>query len=320
MVVRMGTQYIITETTSRRNTRGRPGMFAGSWEGFLYRREARRRGEGRYTMMLALLHGLIIAAFLAISARIPRRRQPFVSRDSFINVANGGLLAALRFAFANTLATTAAVASPLPRCDLSWITGLLAQFAAAFLLTDLTRYGLHYLHHRVDFLWRFHAVHHSSTRLDATSGLRMHVVDFIQLSLIPVVLFGMLFDASRFDPWVWPAVVVVTDLFDAFQHADIDMSLDRPLAAAWGRIFNNPVFHSWHHSTNPGEYNGNYGQALTVWDRLFGTHIPHRQAASSLGLPPSERLRNSLLGLQMLQPEGPGDVESEFYPERAVSS
>lgn len=277
------------------------------------------RGEGDH-VAIVITHGFIIALFLAVGARFPRSRGPALTRETLVNLTNGAMLAGLRFVFVASLATSVATASTLPRCDLSWVRGLAAQLLVAFLLSDLTRYTLHYLHHRVEILWRFHAVHHSTVRLDATAGLRMHLVDFIQLSLVPVLLFGFLFDASTFDPWVWPALIIVTDVFDAFQHADIALDLTHPLAAMWDRAFNNPVFHSWHHSTNPGEYNGNYGQALTIWDRLFGTHIAHRRGALDTGLPADQRLAPTLWGLQLLRPAGTSPPAKEIYTENPKSA
>jgi lathosterol oxidase len=42
----------------------------------------------------------------------------------------------------------------------------LVQFALAVLVADLSEYGIHYAFHKVPWLWRFHAIHHSSKALD----------------------------------------------------------------------------------------------------------------------------------------------------------
>ena len=248
--------------------------------------------------MQTIVHGGSIAIFLLAGVLWPRRKMPWPARDTIVNVTTGVSLAMLRF-------TVLALAVHLPagRCyRFVTVQQPVVQFLIVFLLSDFTRYWVHYLHHRIDFLWRFHRVHHSSEFLDATSGLRMHVIDFLALSMIPVVLFGVLFDCSRFSPVVWIALALTTDAFDAFEHANIRMSLTSPWMARWNLLFNNPVFHGWHHSTDPGEYNGNYGQALTIWDRIFNSHIPHTQPPPEMGLPERDRLLNSALGLQMLQP------------------
>lgn len=245
-------------------------------------------------MHVFVVHGAIIAAFLAAGVAQPRTRSRL--SDTLLNLTTGATLALGRMILLSGWVGSHAGAIRLD------VHGAAAQCLAAFLIADFARYWLHYAHHRVDALWRFHRVHHSSETLDASSGLRMHAVDFAQLTLLPICLFGGLFNVSGFDPRVWPALVVITDLFDAMQHANIALALDRPLARAWDRLFNNPVFHSWHHSVNPGEHNGNYGQALTIWDRVFGTHIDRVHAATEFGLPEGERLEASWWGLQALRP------------------
>ena len=57
------------------------------------------------------------------------------------------------------------------------------HWAAAILLIDCWQYWWHRINHRVGFLWRFHAVHHSDADLDASYGIRFHTVEII-LSMI----------------------------------------------------------------------------------------------------------------------------------------
>jgi Fatty acid hydroxylase superfamily len=48
------------------------------------------------------------------------------------------------------------------------------ETTAAVLLLDYTHYIQHVLHHRIPFLWRFHAVHHVDLDLDTSTALRFH--------------------------------------------------------------------------------------------------------------------------------------------------
>ena len=43
----------------------------------------------------------------------------------------------------------------------------------------LREYAVHRLFHRVPWLWRFHAIHHSSRALDWLAGSRLHLVDIV---------------------------------------------------------------------------------------------------------------------------------------------
>src|SRR5258708_30034702 len=53
----------------------------------------------------------------------------------------------------------------------------LLQFFLAVVVADVAEYFIHLALHKVPFLWRFHAVHHSSKALDWIAGSRSHFVD-----------------------------------------------------------------------------------------------------------------------------------------------
>lgn len=261
-------------------------------------------------MQAILLQGGALVVFLGLGLLWPRAGVPVLGRASLINLLTGGLLFGLKFLTLRGLGAVvgwdAGVGGNPPVWTgwlaLGWLSSPLLQFLFVFLLSDLMRYGLHRAHHEIGFLWQFHRVHHSSVTLNATAGLRMHVVDFVQLSLLPVLLFGVLFDTRTLDPrvFVWLSVVVVT--MDGFQHADLRFPLQHPLARAWGRVFNNPFFHAWHHTAEPGKHHGNYGQALVLWDRLLGTVIEADEVPAVLGLDETQALQEDVLGLQRLTP------------------
>ena len=175
------------------------------------------------------------------------------------------------------------------------------QFLIAFLLVDFCRYWLHLAHHKVPWLWTFHRVHHSSERLDSTSGLRMHFVDFVQLSLLPMVMFALVLDVASWDAWALPAALAVGVVSDAFQHGNIRVDMGHPLMRAWDKLFNHPHFHAWHHTRDGQRCDGNYGNALVVWDRLFGTEVTGPQPPELFGLVGDQALDNGVVGLQLLR-------------------
>ena len=59
------------------------------------------------------------------------------------------------------------------------VTLALVQFVGIMFLTDVVQYWVHRAFHRVPWLWRFHAVHHSSERLDWLASVRGHPVNDI---------------------------------------------------------------------------------------------------------------------------------------------
>jgi sterol desaturase/sphingolipid hydroxylase (fatty acid hydroxylase superfamily) len=91
----------------------------------------------------------------------------------------------------------------LPATQLSAILGIpgvidavsrlpwLVQFFLAVLVADLAEYVIHRCFHTVPFMWRFHAIHHSSKALDWIAGSRAHIVEDVVVRgfiLVPMML------------------------------------------------------------------------------------------------------------------------------------
>ena len=49
-------------------------------------------------------------------------------------------------------------------------------------------------------------------------------------------------------------------------------------------LLNNPHFHVWHHTRDGTEIDGNYGNSLLIWDRLFGTDVTQDKIPLELGI------------------------------------
>ncbi len=235
-----------------------------------------------------------LAVFVALGGVLPRVDQGLVTRDTVVNLLTGALLVLVRLGVVALLGPRAGTGL----LDLGWLPGV-AQLLVAFVVLDLGRYAVHRLDHAVPWLWTFHRVHHTTERLDATAGLRMHVVDLLQLTAIPAVLYGLLLDGTSLAGWVLPAALGIGAVSDAFQHANLRWPTDHPAARAWTLVLNNPHFHAWHHARG-GEH-GNYGNVLTVWDRVLGTAVGTEDAPDVFGLEAAQDLRPSVHGLQLLR-------------------
>jgi sterol desaturase/sphingolipid hydroxylase (fatty acid hydroxylase superfamily) len=160
-----------------------------------------------------------------------------------------------------------------------WPSGwpLVAQLALALPIAELPQYWVHRLQHEHDWLWRFHAVHHSAPRLYWLNAARFHPVDIGLLYVAgytPLVVLGC------------PAeVIALFALFDAvfgmLQHCNVDVHLG-PL----NRIFSAAEPHRWHHSRTLAEANTNYGSNLIVWDLAFGTFFlpADREPPADIGI------------------------------------
>ena len=233
---------------------------------------------------------------MGLSLLWPRStEQRIISRDLVINVITGGSIFVL--------------AKPLTDGSLLSFNGAFGhlpsrasvlQFLLAFVLLDFTRYWLHYAHHRVPLLWRFHTVHHSSETLDVTSGLRMHMLDFLQLALVPMLLWCLL-GCSRLGRLVLPAALSVGVFLTHFSmpiFAAMSASLESSLRH---KIFNNPHFSRLHHTREGAVKDGNYGNSLVIWDRLFGTEVTESTIPPLLGVTAEKSLVNDPLSLQLLR-------------------
>jgi sterol desaturase/sphingolipid hydroxylase (fatty acid hydroxylase superfamily) len=170
----------------------------------------------------------------------------------------------------------------LPFAEIGRIGGDAAVLVSGFLLIDLFLYASHRVHHNVFALWRFHAVHHSDIDVDLTTTLRHHPLEF----LLNAGLATALFVALGLPAWVFPIYGVCSIASGMFQH--INGRIPPRLDAALRRVLVTPAMHRSHHSVEPAHHDANYGNVLSIWDRLLGTHKvlePAAQHNLTFGVP-----------------------------------
>ena len=138
------------------------------------------------------------------------------------------------------------------------------QFLECVLVADLSEYWVHRLFHRTRWLWRFHAVHHSSTSMDWLAGSRLHVVDVVLtrgLTFVPLFLLG-------FDTGPLYAYLAFVSVHAVFIHANVSWRFPRWVEA----LIVTPRFHHWHHGAEDVAIDKNFAVHLPWIDRLFGTY------------------------------------------------
>jgi sterol desaturase/sphingolipid hydroxylase (fatty acid hydroxylase superfamily) len=153
---------------------------------------------------------------------------------------------------------------------------LVLQFFEVMIVADLGEYAIHRLFHTVPFLWRFHAIHHSSVHLDWIAGSRLHLLDVVitrGFTLIPIVLLGFS------QPAVY-AYVVFVSFHAVFIHANVRFR------GGWlERVLVMPRFHHWHHSAAPEATDKNFAVHMPWIDRVFGTyHLPDDKWPDDYGI------------------------------------
>ena len=142
------------------------------------------------------------------------------------------------------------------------------ELVLAVLILDLAIWSQHLVTHKVPFLWRFHRVHHADRDMDVTTGFRFHPVEILASMGLKIGLVYML-GPSALAVLVFEILLSGTALFN---HANLALpaGLDRVLRM----VLVTPDMHRVHHSVHREEHDSNYGFALSVWDRLFGTYVP----------------------------------------------
>ncbi|AKQ70396.1 Sterol desaturase [Myxococcus hansupus] len=149
------------------------------------------------------------------------------------------------------------------------------QALEAVVLCDLLVYGFHRLSHQVDFLWRFHAVHHSAEHLDWLAAHREHPVDGLLTQMVvnlPALMMG-------FPLPTLAMLIVFRGMWAIFIHANVRLPLG-PL----GFLFGAPELHHWHHARERHTRH-NFGNLAPWTDWLFGTyHRPTGPELYPLGL------------------------------------
>ena len=142
-----------------------------------------------------------------------------------------------------------------------------AQAGLVVLLGDLLIYWGHRLQHRVGFLWRFHAIHHSARHLDWLAAHREHPVDTIYtVLLVNLPMFALGFPAATL-----AGFAAFRGLWAVYIHANVRLPIG-PLRVLIGA----PELHHWHHHRSRDA--GNYANVSPLMDVLFGTyHCPDHE-------------------------------------------
>jgi sterol desaturase/sphingolipid hydroxylase (fatty acid hydroxylase superfamily) len=214
------------------------------------------------------------ALFAALEALLPRRDRVLGRRGrwgtnialAFIDAAGLRLLA--------LLLPLLAIGAAFDAARLGWgLFNLLAwppwlEFLLAVLAFDFLIWLQHLLTHKVPLFWRFHRVHHADRDFDVTTGFRFHPVEILASMLLKIGLVYLL-GPSALAVLIFEVLLSGTSLFN---HANLRLPawLDRAVRA----VLVTPDMHRVHHSVHRREHDSNYGFALSVWDRIFGTYRP----------------------------------------------
>jgi sterol desaturase/sphingolipid hydroxylase (fatty acid hydroxylase superfamily) len=164
------------------------------------------------------------------------------------------------------------------------------QFCLAIVVADVAEYFIHLALHKVPFLWRFHAIHHSSKALDWIAGSRSHFVDdtLVRGFILVPLMFG-------FSQSIILAYLIFVTLHATWTHCNFG-----PNVKWLEKILVMPRYHHWHHTSQKEGIDKNFAIHFPWIDKLFGTYYFPEQWPERYGLD-GEEISPSFVG-QTLEP------------------
>lgn len=152
---------------------------------------------------------------------------------------------------------------------------VIVQLIAALLVIEFASYWRHRFEHSA-LLWRIHATHHADEALHWLTVMRQHPFGVIFSGLLD----GILILALGIP--IGPAALIglIRTWWGFFIHADLDWTL-----GLFGLLFISPAAHRLHHIRDEALMGSNFGNTLTLWDKLFGTYVdpePYRNCETGI--------------------------------------
>jgi sterol desaturase/sphingolipid hydroxylase (fatty acid hydroxylase superfamily) len=131
-------------------------------------------------------------------------------------------------------------------------------------LHDVAYFIFHRAQHRISWLWRFHAIHHSDPVMNTTTYARQHVLEGVFQSfliLLPMLLF------FRLSPGQALAIGAISALLQFWIHADVPVHYGR-----LSLLLSSPLQHRWHHTRDAQHGETNFAGVFPWIDAIFGTY------------------------------------------------
>jgi sterol desaturase/sphingolipid hydroxylase (fatty acid hydroxylase superfamily) len=163
----------------------------------------------------------------------------------------------------------------LSHVDLHWAVELII----GLLILDLIgAYLVHWVEHQVPWMWKFHVIHHSDTKVDATTALRHHPGESIFRAFFTVIAVAL----TGAPVWMVLLYQSLSALMSQFNHANLNLgkNVDRLLSY----VICTPGMHRVHHHAEQPLTDMNYGNLFSFWDRVFGTFTRASAESLTLGL------------------------------------
>ncbi|MEO0335328.1 MAG: sterol desaturase family protein [Pseudomonadota bacterium] len=158
-------------------------------------------------------------------------------------------------------------------------------FSVGFVVVqDFASYVSHRCVHEIDFLWRFHKIHHFPDKISPLTFLRLHPLEslfrVLVLSFFITLFIRVVHPVLNLDSDFYllgtPVLWFANNLYNNFSHCH--MWVHWPRMAV---IFRSPAMHLIHHEKALNREGKNYGNIFSLWDLIFGTYLsPEKEPAN----------------------------------------
>jgi sterol desaturase/sphingolipid hydroxylase (fatty acid hydroxylase superfamily) len=230
------------------------------WEALGQVGVARSVNAGRFELAGPAVLGFVLAV-LVIEQICPAQRRPVLARGHLLDfcyavfyaLAVVPLVVLLGTGFSGLLARLA------PWLVLPRVPGVPAWcfVALAVLGIDAVDWLAHLANHRINPLWRLHAVHHSQEELSILTTYRTHPLVHVSFLISAIPILAVENNTAT------PAVVLtVYACLGALPHANV-----RWTYGPFGRVLISPAYHRIHHAAT-GRLDINLGTVFAIWDAL----------------------------------------------------
>jgi sterol desaturase/sphingolipid hydroxylase (fatty acid hydroxylase superfamily) len=143
-----------------------------------------------------------------------------------------------------------------------------------FFIEDFSRFIVHWLNHKIPFLWKYHSIHHSATVLTPLTLYRVHSIEYILNNCRGVLVVGVVSGVFMysFDGVIGFAEILGVNLFNFLfnlaaanlRHSHVWISF-----GYFEHVFISPAQHQIHHSRDKIHFDKNFGSCLAIWDKAF---------------------------------------------------
>lgn len=139
---------------------------------------------------------------------------------------------------------------------------LIIKIVLALITLEFFNYWFHRAEHRFALLWRLHITHHSPNKMGWTKQSLNHPFEnifLITIGSLPAAILGA-------EPLELEGATLIYLVTTVFAHSNLKLNYRY---ISW--VFVTNIYHYRHHSPKLKESHSNYGCALVLWDRIFGT-------------------------------------------------